>query len=298
MDTSFLQRLAAGPLLGDGALGTLVLAQGDALAHPLEALTRTDSARVLALHRAYLAAGAEVLTTNTFGANRLRLAPQGLDAEVQALNRQAVTLARTACEGADGPVFVAGAIGPLGVSPLDLKEWGAERVRAVFREQAAGLREGGVDLYLLETFGNAEELAWAVEGVRSICDRPLVAQLTVGADGRTLAGQTLAEAWAQLRPLAIPVLGTNCNLGPQATLAVIRTLVALGVPQPFAAFPSAGLPTRVETGWTYGVTPQALATYARPLVVVAGVGLLGGCCGTTPAHIRALRAALGPPGAA
>ena len=297
MDASFLQRLAAGPLLGDGALGTLVLAQGVAPAHPLEALTLTDRARLIALHRAYLAAGAEVLTTNTFGANRLRLAPHGLDADVQVLNTQAVVLARTAREGAHGPVFVAGAIRPLGVSPPGVQELGAEAVRAVFREQAHGLREGGVDLYLLETFGNVEELAWAVEGVRSVCDRPLVAQLTVGADGRTLAGQTLAEAWARLRQLAIPLLGSNCNPGPQATLEVIQTLAALGAPRPLAAFPRAGLPTHVGTGWAYAVTPEALAAYARPLVA-AGVGLLGGCCGTTPAHIRALRAALGPPRAA
>ncbi len=288
----FLRRLSDGPLLCDGAMGTLLLAQGVPATHPFDELNLTAFDLIGSIHRDYINAGAEVVETNTFGANRARLHPHGLDAQTRRINQQGVRAARYAREETGEDVLIAGAIGPLGRPHAVVQEMGAAAIRDIFREQVEGLLEGGVDLLMMETFGDVEELAWAVEAARAVTtDVPVVAQLTFADDGQTLAGQSAAEAVARLRGLDIQALGTNCNLGPQATLETIEAIAHLAPAIPLSAQPNAGLPARVNGRFIYGAGPDYFAAYARHFVA-AGVTLIGGCCGTTPLHIQAMRRAL------
>jgi len=288
----FLRRLSGGPLLCDGAMGTLLLAQGVPATHPFDELNLTAFDLIGSIHRDYINAGAEVIETNTFGANRARLHPHGLDAQTRRINQQGVRAARYAREETGEDVLIAGAMGPLGRPHAAVQEMGAAAIRDIFREQVEGLLEGGVDLLMMETFGDVEELARAVEAARAVTtDVPVVAQLTFADDGQTLAGQSAAEAVARLRRLDIQVLGTNCNLGPQATLETIEAIAQLAAAIPLSAQPNAGLPARVNGRFIYGAGPDYFAAYARHFVA-AGVTLVGGCCGTTPLHIQAMRRAL------
>jgi len=291
MTHPFLRRLARGPVLCDGAMGTLLLAQGVPMSRCFDELNLTDSRRIADIHRAYIAAGAEVVETNTFGANRARLAPYGLAGQVRAINLQGVKIARDAREIAGEDVFVAGAVGPLGQSSSVVREMAPDLVREIFQEQVEGLLEGGADLLILETFGDADELAHAVEGARAACDLPIVAQLTFADDGLTLAGQTAAQVLERLTGLGVGVIGANCNLGPQSTLETIERLRAAAGDMPLSAQPNAGLPVRVEGRFVYGAGPEYFADYARRFAD-AGVALIGGCCGSTPVHTRAMREAL------
>lgn len=292
MNHPFTRRLEQGPLLCDGAMGTVLLARGAPSMHPFDELNLSDPRLVGGIHREYIAAGAEVIQTNTFGANRMRLEPHGLADRVREINLQGVKIARDAREVAGENVFVAGAIGPLGKSPTAVRDIAPREVSAIFREQAEGLLEGGADLLILETFGDVEELALAVAAARSACDLPVVAQLTFDEDGRTVAGQSVTEAWALLRGLDIQVFGANCGLGPQATLETVEEMARLASGAPLSAQPNAGLPARVGGRFLYGAGPDYFADYARRFAA-AGVALIGGCCGTTPAHIRAMSDALG-----
>ena len=291
MNHPFLRRLTLGPVLCDGAMGTILLARGAPSTRAFDELNLTDPRLVGGIHREYIAAGAEVIETNTFGANRVRLAPHGLEARVREINLHGVKIARDAREVAGENVFVAGAMGPLGRPLAEVREMDPQLVRDIFREQAEGLLEGGADLLIVETFGDAEELALAVEGIRAACDLPVVAQLTFDEDGLTLAGQTAAAALERLRDLDIQVVGANCGLGPQATLATIEEMARLSPGKPLSAQPNAGLPARVGGRFLYGAGPDYFAAYARRFAA-AGVGLIGGCCGTTPAHVRAMHEAL------
>jgi homocysteine S-methyltransferase len=291
MNHPFLRRLALGPVLCDGAMGTILLARGAPSTRAFDELNLTDPRLVGGIHREYIAAGAEVIETNTFGANRVRLAPHGLEARVREINLHGVKIARDAREVAGENVFVAGAMGPLGRPLAEVREMDPQLVRDIFRQQAEGLLEGGADLLIVETFGDAEELVLAVEGIRAACDLPVVAQLTFDEDGLTLAGQTVAAALERLCVLDIQVVGANCGLGPQATLATIEEMARLSPGKPLAAQPNAGLPARVGGRFLYGAGPDYFAEYARRFAA-AGVGLIGGCCGTTPAHVRAMHEAL------
>jgi len=294
MNNPFIERLHQGSILCDGAMGTMLLAQGAPATHPFDELNLSKPGLVGGIHRDYIAAGAEIIETNTFGANWARLEPHGLADRVRTINVQGVKIARDAREVSGENVFVAGAVGPLG-RPNAVHDLGPARVRAIFTEQAEGLLEGGADLLMFETFGDAEELALAVEAARAVCGLPIVAQLTFDEDGRTLAGQTAHDAVVRLRGLGIAVLGTNCNLGPQATLDTVDELVRLvsdlDLGLPLSAQPNAGLPRRVGGRFLYGAGPEYFADYTRRYAD-AGVTLIGGCCGTTPAHTRAMRDAL------
>jgi homocysteine S-methyltransferase len=272
-------------------MGTILLARGVPSTRAFDELNLTDPRLVGGIHREYIAAGAEVIETNTFGANRVRLAPHGLEARVREINLHGVKIARDAREVAGENVFVAGAMGPLGRPLAEVREVDPQRVRDIFREQAEGLLEGGADLLIAETFGDAEELALAVEGIRAACDLPVVAQLTFDEDGLTLAGQTVVAALERLRDLDIQVVGANCGLGPQATLATIEEMARLSPGKPLSAQPNAGLPARVGGRFLYGAGPDYFGDYARRFAA-AGVELIGGCCGTTPAHVRAMHEAL------
>ncbi len=306
MPHQFLERLRREPLLCDGAMGTQLYARAtEALMHGrcFDELVLTEPALVQQIHRDYISAGAQIIETNTFGANRFKLAPYGLEERVREINRRAAQIARESREVAGEPVFVAGAVGPSG--QLQTQMVGArdgerlEELRAGFREQIGALIEGGADLLILETFSNVVELEQAVLAAREAGDLPIVAQVTFTEDGQTLAGQTPARVARTLAEAGVDVLGCNCSVGPAGIFDAVEemqaTLRAMGRGQQEAPFisaqPNAGLPTRIEQRFIYVSTPAYFAEYARRFIG-AGVRLVGGCCGTTPRHIAAMRAVL------
>ncbi|MFM9108714.1 MAG: homocysteine S-methyltransferase family protein, partial [Chloroflexota bacterium] len=294
-------RLAAGPLLADGAMGTMLYAEGASLDDCFDALNLEAPATVSAIHRAYLESGAGLIKSNTFGANRFKLAAFGLEGKVRAINRAGAKLAREAREIAGSGALVAGSAGPTGRT---LQPWGTAdpaEVQAAFREQIEALLEGGVDLLLLETFGSVEELELAIAAAREACDLPICASLTFAEDGRTLGGATPEEAVARLAPLGLASIGANCSVGPQRLLPVVtqmaHALADLPPDAPHArrpalsCMPNAGWPAQVAGRVIYPSSPEYFADFARRAAAL-GVGIIGGCCGTTPAHTAAMRGAL------
>lgn len=288
---TFLETLQAGPMLADGGMGTLLLARGARLDQNLEALCLSEPDRVRELQLAYARAGADILLTHTFGAQSLRLAEHGLADLVVAINRAAARIARDVRESSGRDLFIAGDIGPLGRFLAPRGPVSAEEARAAFREQAAALLEGGVDLFCVETMTDVAELRQAVLAIRDLSDLPVLASLTFSADGETLFGLDAAEAAASLADLPIDVLGANCAVGPTALLDV---LVALRSARPdtwLSAMPNAGLPTRVDGQFQYEAGPEYFAAMV-PEFLARGARIVGGCCGTTPAHIQAMRQVL------
>jgi methionine synthase I (cobalamin-dependent)/5,10-methylenetetrahydrofolate reductase len=303
MREPFLERLQQGPLLADGAMGTLLYSRlpgAAARARCFDEVTLSRPELVRAIHQEYIRAGAQVIETNTFGANRAKLANYDLAEKVREINMAAVRLAREAREITGESVFLAGAVGPSG-RPLQAPLTGERdeqrllELRAIFREQVEALLEGGVDLIILETFSDLAELRQALLAVKESCDLPVVAQMSFGEDGRTLAGQTPARVAFALAELGANVVGANCSVGPSGTLDVVEEMAvaAQRLPQvALSAQPNAGLPSRIEQRFLYVSTPEYFADYAQRFAA-AGVRLIGGCCGTTPRHILAMRQALG-----
>lgn len=305
MSEPFLHRLQQGPLLCDGAMGTVLYARApENIMHGrcFDELVLTDPELVQNVHREYIAAGAQIIETNTFGANAAKLDAYGLGDRVREINFKATKLALEARELAGQAVFVAGAVGPTGrlnvpVVPDDDARLVA--LRALFREQIAALTDGGADLLILETFSNLIELRQAVLAAREVGNLPIVAQMTFSEDGQSVSGATPASAAETLAALHVDVVGVNCSIGPAGTLDAVeemaRVLQAQGGsgdhPIAISAQPNAGLPTRVENRFLYVSTPRYFADYARRFAT-SGVRLIGGCCGTTPAHIAAMREAL------
>jgi methionine synthase / methylenetetrahydrofolate reductase(NADPH) len=290
MKNPFLERLARGPILADGGMGTMIYARGVSYERCYDELNLTEPELVQRIHREYIRAGAELIETNTYGANRFKLAPYGLEDKVRDINFRAVKLAREAREECGEAVFLAGAIGPIGQAIQPLGTVAPEEARAAFVEQAGALLEAGADLFVLETFGDLAELQEAIRAVRAVCDLPIVAQVSLTDDGRMLTGEGPAEVARVLAGHQVDVIGVNCGVGPQSTLDAIREM-ALPLFARLSAMPNAGAPTRQEGRFVYVSTPEYFAEYARRFVD-AGVTLLGGCCGTTPQHIKAMRAAL------
>lgn len=278
--------------MADGAMGTQLYERGVRLDACFEAVNRQDPELVLSVHREYIAAGAEVIETNTFGANRLKLERFGLADAARDLNRRAVRAAREAREITGVPVLIAGSIGPTGRLLRPLGTTDPALVFDAYREQIEALLEGGVDLIIVETIAQLEEMRQAVLAARAVCDLPIVAQMTFAQDGRTVAGQTPEEVLEALVELGATVVGVNCSVGPQGTLQVLRRMAAAnrwGIP--LSAMPNAGWPTVVGDRVIFGASPEYFADFAREARAL-GVRLLGGCCGTTPAHIAAMRRAL------
>jgi methionine synthase / methylenetetrahydrofolate reductase(NADPH) len=290
MINPFLERLERGPILADGAMGTMIYARGVPYERCYDELNLTEPGIVQRIHREYIRAGAELVETNTFGANRFKLAQFGLEDRVRDINFRAVKIAREAREECGEPVFLAGAIGPLGQALAPLGTIGAEEARAAFREQADALLEAGADLFVLETFSDLAELREAVLAVRAACALPIVAQVSFTDDGRSLSGESPAVVARALTGWGVEVIGANCGVGPQSTLDAVRQM-APPLSARLSAMPNAGAPSRLEGRYLYFSTPEYFAEYVRRFVE-AGVGLLGGCCGTTPAHIAAMRRAL------
>ncbi len=288
----FLDALDARVLICDGAMGTMLYGKGVFLNRSFDELNLTQPDLVGEIHQAYVRAGADVLETHTFGANRLKLAPFGLGDRLREINAAGV---RIAGQAARGQAYVAGALGPLGVRVEPWGKTGLDEAEAAFREQAEALAEAGVDLFMLETFGDVAELGAAVRGVRAVSDKPVVAQLTTGDDGVTADGTPPEQFTAALEALGADVIGLNCSVGPAAMLETIER-IAERTSARLSVQPNAGRPRDVEGRNIYLSSPEYMASYARRFVR-AGVRLVGGCCGTTPDHTRQMRVAATAPAA-
>jgi homocysteine S-methyltransferase len=290
--SAFFDRLAEGtPILFDGGMGTQLHAHGAPLTRCFDELNLLQPDLVQAVHRAYIAAGAEVIETNTFAANRVALAAYGLEQRVRDVNFRGVRIAREAREVSGEPVFLAGSVSSIGQPLAPIGTITPEEARAIFVEQIEALLEAGVDLLVLETFSSPLELREAVLAARSVsADLPIIAQVSVHEEGKTLAGATPAEVVDILDALRVDALGVNCGVGPQTALDAIHQMRPL-TRTPLSAMPNAGHPTTQGGRQIYVSTPEYFAEYARRFAE-AGVAIIGGCCGTTPAHIAAMRAAL------
>jgi len=289
MAQDLVKRLKQSPVLCDGAMGTLLYANGIFINRCYDELNVSQPELIRAVHHDYLQAGAEIIETNTFGANSFRLARHSIANRVREINLAGAQVARDAAKSFD--VWVAGSIGPLGIRIEPLGKTAFEEARTAFREQAAALVEGGVDLLMLETFGYVEELHQAVLACRDVNQKiPIVAQVTIDEDGNCLDGSDPEAFAARLAEWNVDVLGINCSVGPVAMLDAIERVRAV-TSLPLAAQPNAGMPRSVEGRNIYLCSPEYMASYTRKFVA-AGVQLIGGCCGTTPDHIRAMKSAL------
>ena len=242
---------------------------------------------VLRIHLSHIQAGARIIETNTFGANRLKLTAVGLGDRLVEINHAAAKLAREAREASGVELLIAGSIGPLGRAWYVTEPAPAKTARLAFQEQAAALEERGVDLFILETFPSLQELEWAIEAVKSFSQLPIIAQLTYSEEGRTLAGDDVTEATRRLVELEVDVVGANCSIGPQGILSVLRAMAQIQS-VPLSVQPNVGFPQRVGDRVVYPrSTPDYFAEFAREAASLRAA-IIGGCCGTTPDHIRAI----------
>lgn len=282
----FLERIATEVLVADGATGTALYARGRSYQSCFEELNEYEPQLVEELHREYIAAGAQLIETNTFGANPFRLAEHGFEKRVRTLNRTGAEIARRA---AGDKVFVAGSIGPLNRMLEPIGKLSLADARAAFREQVSGLLEGRVDLLIVETFSSLAEMHEALTAIRELSDLPVIASITFTEEGKTIVGEKPRDVRQALIKAGANVVGANCSVGPQPMLDVIERMAGGGAP--LAAQPNAGLPRIVGGRYIYLTSPQYFADYALKFVD-AGVSLVGGCCGTTTEHIRAVASAV------
>jgi homocysteine S-methyltransferase len=285
--TPFLEELDKRVLVCDGAMGTMLYARGIFLNRSFDELNLTQSDLVAEVHKEYARAGADVIETNTFGANRVKLGAFGLADRVHAINVQGAKIAR---HGAREQAYVAGAIGPLGIRIEPWGKTGVDEAEDYFREQVRALCEGGVDLFVLETFRDVNEIGAAIKAVRSVCNLPIVAQMTTEEDGNSLDGVAPETFVPDLERLGADVVGLNCSVGPAAMLETLERMARVAHVK-LAAQPNAGKPREIEGRNLYLCSPDYMASYARRFINT-GVRLVGGCCGTTPEHIRAIKAAV------
>jgi methionine synthase I (cobalamin-dependent)/5,10-methylenetetrahydrofolate reductase len=285
----FNERLKEAILIADGAMGSL-LHETVGTQRCFDELNTTEPEAVFRVHQAYIEAGAQIIETNTFGANRFKLAPMGLGDEVQRLNSRGVKIAREARDTAKREVLVAGSMGPLGLG-VQSRHPEPEEIKEIFYEQALALEERGVDLYILETFAYIEELVIAIDAIRSFSGLPIIAQLTYSEEGTTFGDLRPAAAAEQLKNKNVQVIGANCTLGPQALLPILQELAGVADVR-VSGMPNAGFPKREGDRIVYPrSSPEYFALFAREAAAM-GVRILGGCCGTTPAHIQAMAEAV------
>ncbi len=280
----FLEALDERVLVCDGAMGTMLYAKGVFINRCFESLNQTQPDMVVDVHCDYLKAGADIIETNTFGANRMKLRGFGLGDQVPDLNLAGATLARRAVEKSGQAAYVAGAIGPLGVRIEPWGKTGVDEAEAMFREQAQALFDGKVDLFILETFRDLNEIGAAIAAVRSVCDLPIVAQMTTEEDGASLDGTPPEQFAPDLIARGASVVGVNCSVGPAPMLETIDRISEV-TDVWLSAQPNAGRPRDIEGRNLYLCSPEYMASYARRFIA-SGVRLVGGCCGTTPEHIR------------
>jgi homocysteine S-methyltransferase len=283
------------PVLADGAMGTVLYARGIFINRCYDELNLTDPGLILSVHEEYLQAGAELLESNTFGANRFRLARHGLAAKVAEINAAGVRLARQAVEHLKdkqaSDAWVAGSVGPLGVRLEPLGKTGLDEARAAFAEQILALKEAGADMLIIETMPALNEAHEALEAAREVApDLPVLVMVTVDDDSNCLDGASPAHAAALLTEWGASGIGVNCSTGPATVLTAIEAMRA-ATTLPLAAMPNAGMPRAVEGRNIYLCSPEYMAGFARK-AIAAGAQIVGGCCGTTPNHIRAMRSAM------
>lgn len=284
----FLERIHERVLICDGAMGTMLYARGHSYRSCFDELCESLPSVVEALHQEYIAAGADVIETNTFGANPIRLAEHGFENRAREISRAGARLARGV---AGDKVVVAGSVGPLNRQLKPIGTLSLGDAREAFRVQIGGLLEGGIDVLIFETFSSLPEIGEAIAAARELCDLPIIAQMTFTEEGKTIVGDKPAEVFEALRRSGADVIGVNCSVGPQGVMEVIERLAAMG-DFPLSAQPNAGLPRIIGGRYIYLASPQYFADYAEKLADL-GVGLIGGCCGTTPEHIAAMSKAVG-----
>jgi len=281
----FNERLKDSILIADGAMGSM-LHEAVGTQRCFDEVNSTEPEAVFRVHQAYIEAGAQIIETNTFGANRFKLEPLGLGDEVQRLNGHGVKIAREARDSATREVLIAGSIGPLGIG-VQARHPEPDEILAIFREQALALEERGVDLYILETFSYIEEILLAIDAIRSFSGLPIVAQLTYSEEGTIFGDMRPGAIAALLKNKNVQIIGANCTLGPQALLPILQELAGVDELR-ISAMPNAGFPKREGDRIVYPKSsPEYFALFAREAAAL-GVRILGGCCGTTPAHIRAM----------
>lgn len=298
------KRLAEGPLLLDGAMGTVLHARGMPIDQCFDALNRDNPAIVADVHRDYIEAGADIIETNSFGANRFKLAQHGLESEVAELNAAAVAVAREVIDNSRKSVLLAGSVGPLGVRLAPLGRVKAHEAGSAFGEQIESLlfppgvlEDGsGVDLIILETMPDLVEIEVAVRAARDISsDIPVFAMMTFTRDDRTLLGDTAADVAGAISQLDVDAIGINCSSGPVQVLRLLSIMREEAPDMPIVVAPNAGWPQQLEGGRVlYPATPEYFGLYTRAFIE-AGASLVGGCCGTTAEHIAAMRQALDTP---
>jgi homocysteine S-methyltransferase len=283
--SDFNERLKNAILIGDGAMGSM-LHDAVGTVRCFDELNTTEPETVFRVHQAYIEAGAQILETNTFGANRFKLEALGLGDEVQKLNSRGVKIAREARECAAHEVLIAGSLGPLGIG-VQARHPEPDYIRAVFHEQALALEERGVDLFILETFAYIEELQLAIDAIRSFSSLPIIAELTYSEEGTTYSDLRPRQAASLLKGKDVQAIGANCTLGPQSLLPILQEIANSGVLH-VSGMPNAGFPKREGDRIVYPKSsPGYFAEFARDAAAI-GVRILGGCCGTTPAHIQAM----------
>jgi homocysteine S-methyltransferase len=285
---AFAERLARAPLLVDGAMGTLLFGRGVPQRTSLDELVESRPDLISAIHREYIAAGADAIETNTFGANRFRLAPFGLGDRAAKLNRRAVQLAREARDVAGRDVLVLGSIGPLGAPVHGPEHRREDEIRAAFREQIEGQLEGGADALIFETFSDLDELLLGVAEARALGDLPIIAQMTFGEELIAIDGTTPQTAATALATAGVDAVGVNCGAGPLVCLDALNQMGRPSAGLARSIIPNAGLPQRIEGQFIYAAEP-AYFGQAVERFLAAGARIVGGCCGTTPAHIAAMR---------
>ena len=275
--------------LFDGAMGTMLYSKGVFINKCYDELNVRNPEIVLEIHRQYVKAGAEIIETNTYGANRVKLSGFGIEDELRDINLGAAEIARKA---AGDSVYVAGAIGPLGIRIEPYGPTSLDEARAFFREQAEALRDGGVDLFVCETFSNIAEIEQAIAAIREVCSLPVVAQMTIGTDNRTVFGDTPKDLALRLDRAGADVIGLNCAVGPDIMLDAIEEIATVTAKK-ISCQPNAGLPRDVNGRQMYMASPDYFGKYAKRLIH-KGAKFIGGCCGTTPEHIKVMADAVRP----
>ena len=301
MPTSLTELFQTRSVLCDGAMGTMLYERGVFIHRCYDELNLSQPDLIRAIHEEYLQAGAEIIETNTFGANRYRLERHGLQDKVREINLAGANVARQAADQLRDKqatqAYVAGAVGPIGVKIEPLGKIAFEEARAAFAEQIRALAEGGVDLLVLETMTSLNEVHQAILAAREVAPSlPILAMMTIDEEGNALDGSSPEVAARKLTEWGVDAVGCNCSAGPATVLSAIermRTATSL----PLVAMPNAGMPRAVDGRNIYLCSPEYMASFARKFAQ-AGVQFIGGCCGTTPSHIRAMRSALRATGCA
>ncbi len=287
MKDTFSERLIDEILVCDGAMGTMLYSKGIYINRCFDELNLSSPRLIQDIHREYIEAGADIIETNTFGANVYKLTPHGLEKKLYEINYWGALLAK---EVAGHQHFVAGSMGPLGRPMKPYGNLSEAEAGHAFQEQARALSDGGVDLFILETFNDLTMLETAIKAVQSVSGKPIIAQMSFSDDARTIYGVTPVHVVQQLEKLKVDVIGVNCSTGPQPILEEIEQMARVSSTK-LSAMPNAGMPKLVESRFIYLASPEYFAEYAKRFIQ-HGVSIIGGCCGTTPEHIRAIKAAV------